>query len=298
MRIDEFFRGLSALFASGDHDGVSAYLRRHLAQARMRGDGPAAVTVLNEMIGYYRSVSRHKEALEASEQAIAEMIRAGAEDSADFGTTLLNAATAYRAAGDGERALALYERAMAAYRRHLAPDDARLAGLYNNISALHMESGAYEAAVGLLRQSALIMDGKGDALDAATVYSNLALALSRSGREAEAEEALARAMALFAPHGGQNPRPPHYAAALCALADVRYRMGRPADAARLFEQALDHIMTCYGENADFAVTAANCAMAYEAAGDGGKAERFRAAALAATRRIERDNAPQPDRSAP
>ncbi|MDR2488924.1 MAG: hypothetical protein LBD42_05485 [Desulfovibrio sp.] len=43
---------------------------------------------MNEMIGYCRSVSSHKEALEASEPAIEAMTSMGRTESPDFGTTL------------------------------------------------------------------------------------------------------------------------------------------------------------------------------------------------------------------
>lgn len=288
MDIEAFFNGLSALFASGDLDKVSAYLKQSLARAEASGDAHASVTILNEMIGYYRSVSNHSEALAASGRAIEAMRRLGYEDTPDFGTTLLNAATAYRAAGDRKRALALYEQALANYQRHLAPDAPRLAGLYNNLSALHMESGEYKAAAALLRKSAGIMaDRKEDRLDAATVYSNLALALSRSGDANAAGEALRAAVSIFESLDDGGRRAPHYAAALSALAETRYKMGDHADAARLYEQALAHIKNCFGENADYAVTAANCALAYEAMDDSRRAEEYKALARAVSTRLGR-----------
>lgn len=279
MDIEAFFHELSALFASGDLGAVSGFLKRELSRARMLGDSHAAVTVLNEMIGYFRSISEHREALNASEQALAEMRRLGYEDSPDFGTTLLNAATAYRAAGEKERALALYEQALALYQKRLAPDDPRLAGLYNNLSALHMESEAYETAAAMLRQSARIMTAANNAgpdseLDAATVYSNLALALSRSGDEKGADAALGSALAIFERHDDAARKPPHYAAALSALAETWFKQGRHADAAALYERALRHIEACYGKNRDYAVTAANCARVFAAMREDEKAKRY------------------------
>lgn len=284
MNIEEFFAELSALFTSGNRDKIGGYLKQSLAQAETQGDAHAAITVLNEMIGHYRSVSDHKQALAASERAIEAVRLLGYEDTPGFGTTLLNVATAYRAAGDSGRALDLYLQGLEVYQRHLEPDDSRLAGLYNNLSALHMESGDYHAAIKLLRQSAHIMaDKKENMLDTATIHSNLALALLRSGDKEAAGAALGAAVSIFETFEASGLDAPHYAAALAIIAETRYDMGDPAAAAGLYERALAHIKKYFGENEEFAVTAANCAMAYEAMNDARQAEKYRALARAAGR---------------
>ena len=52
----------------------------------------------NEQIGYYRSISNYEEALKISKEMLELVKELGLQESEAHGTTLLNAATAYRAA--------------------------------------------------------------------------------------------------------------------------------------------------------------------------------------------------------
>ena len=55
----------------------------------------------------------------------------------DSATTLLNAATAYRFAGQSQKALELFQQCQAIYEEKLSPMDEHYAGLYNNMSAAY-----------------------------------------------------------------------------------------------------------------------------------------------------------------
>ena len=66
--------------------------------------------LLNELTGYYRSVGRHEEAVQNAREALEQIRKLGMSESAEHGTTLVNAATALRAAGQYEAALEAYRR--------------------------------------------------------------------------------------------------------------------------------------------------------------------------------------------
>lgn len=87
----------------------------------------------NEQIGYYRSISNYEEALKISKEMLELVKELGLQESEAHGTTLLNAATAYRAAGMCEKAIAMYRAAEQIFK-NLGIQDERLAGLYNNMS--------------------------------------------------------------------------------------------------------------------------------------------------------------------
>lgn len=285
MDVHAFLDGLGRVFAAGDTGEVDGYLRRGMARALEEKDKSALITVLNEMVGYYRSVSRYEDALRAAEHAIEEMEKLGCADSVPFGTTLLNAATAYRASGDNGKALDYFNRALAIYQRDLPADDYRLAGLYNNISAIHQDVGRYGNAAQLLGTSLAILSGiRGAEVDAATVAANLALVLFKLDNVDEAREALDVAFALFGPEDdGETRRPPHYAAALAGLAEAHFCMGEYPKAVDMYVSALAHIKTCYGENEDYATTCRNCATACERMGDHAAAAYRSAADAVATK---------------
>ena len=290
MDIDIFFKGLSDIFAAGEISEVSGYLRDALAAAEAEGDNNAAVTILNEMIGYFRSVSAYPEAIDASRRALSLMREMGYADSVPFGTTLLNAATAYRASGHRAQALDFFRQALAIFRGQLPDDDPRLAGLYNNLSAIHQENGDLEQARDALERAAAIMAGLGDlAIDLATVYTNLALVLEALRQPEASASALNRAMAIFEREGASaredGRKAPHFAAALAGFAAARYRMGQYAEAIQMYTEVMERIKECFGENRDYAVTCRNCAEVCEAAGYSEKARELRERADAIWRRL-------------
>lgn len=276
--IERFYTELGDLFASGKIEDVDPFLQRGLAQAEAEGDDGAAIGVLNEMIGRRRSVGDFSEAIRAAEKALALMRKLGLENSVDYGTTLLNAATAYKASGDKAQALELFSQALEVYRAGLPEGDPRIAGLYNNMSAVHLDAGEYEKAGELLEKSVAILTGaKGAETELATAYANLAQTLFLRKREEDAARTLQRAMEAFEPKEGDR-RSPHYAAALAVFAGAHFAVKRYGKALELYEETLTILHAAYGENKDYAVTCGNAAVVCDAMGLTDKAAAFRAKA--------------------
>ena len=97
------------------------------------------LTVLNEQIGLYRKMNREPEGLQAIKEALALADTLQMENTVTLGTTLINAATGYKAFGMAETALPLYQKAKEIYEAVLSPTDTRLGGLYNNMAVTVME---------------------------------------------------------------------------------------------------------------------------------------------------------------
>jgi tetratricopeptide (TPR) repeat protein len=271
VNIDAFFQQFGALFEKGNPDEVGAFLAGSIAEAEAENDARGLITILNEAAGFYRNISEYARATAAAERALALLRDLGYESTVPYGTSLLNAATAYRAAGDSVKALELFIASLAVLAALLPEDDYRLAGLYNNISAIHAEKHNYPEALDMLEKASAIMAGKPDMADeAAVVLTNRAMMLFRLDRRDEAAATLEEALAAFRRAGGGGERQkfsPQYAAALAGMGEASYRMGRFAEAAETYEAALEHIRASFGENRDYAIICRNCADACEAAGN-------------------------------
>lgn len=284
MDTKRFLADLSALFTSGQKEQVSDYLRSSLAKAQNKSDDYAAVTILNEMINYYRITSDHHESIKAAEQALSLMSRLGGyEQTAHYGTTLVNTVTAYKAAGNTPKVLELFNAALDIYLRELPTQDARLTALYNNLSTIYQNVSEYEKSASYLKKSTDILSQiKGAELDQATVYTNLALALFALGREPEPMQTLQKALEIFqntTPNGKVDTKvAPLYASTLAGLAYACYKMHNYAQAAELYEEAWARIKEVYGKNDDYFLTCCNCATAFEAAGNASKAAAYRSLA--------------------
>ncbi len=166
---------LDEYFAKDDAAGAERHLKYWLAEAEENRDDRGRLSVLNELVGLYRKNGHETEALETAEKAIRLAEAIGLEGSVTMGTTLLNAATAYKVFDQPERALALYEQARTLYEQHLPPTDERLAGLYNNmavtLTALERYAEArdlYEAALSVISRT------EGGQADEAITYLNFA----------------------------------------------------------------------------------------------------------------------------
>ena len=258
-------RGLDAIFDAGDGPArAEPFLLGALAEAEHLRDAGAQLSLLNELIGLYRSRSRHDDAVRCADRALALAQQMGITGTAAHASTLINAATARRAAGHQDAALSLYDQALTMSIAVLAPTDRRLAALHNNLSILLSDMGqpvraATELAAALAILEASSPDPARDGEIAATC-ANLALVCFSLGQDADAAAHIERSMRIYRAGGHESDG--HYAAALAGAGEACFRLGRPGDAAAMYRAALDVIEECYGADTDsYAVTAANLAEA-------------------------------------
>jgi tetratricopeptide (TPR) repeat protein len=263
-----FLAGLDAVFAA--HDGpttAETYLLDGLVAAEMTGDDGAQLSILNELLGLYRSTGRHDEGEVTAQTALALASHMGVAGSDAYATTLINVATAHRAAGRTEQARDAYAQALELSRTTMGATDRRLAALHNNLSMLHSDMGDTQraraelvAALAILESSSL--DPTAD-IDIATTLTNLSLVCHDLGEAQEAASHSERSLAIFRHGGHQNDA--HYAAAVAGHAEASFRMGRVSEAVTLYRQALGIVAECYGEASDaYTITAENLAEAERA----------------------------------
>ncbi len=266
-RVDE-------LMSSGNYRQAGEFLERELERARETNNTADELCVLNEQLGYYRCTGQHEKAMEACDRVLVCLEYYQGHGDEDCATTLLNAATACRAAGQPEKALELYVMAGQIYGEVLEPGDTRYAALYNNAALACRETGAPDRAKVYLASAVNILEGAGEEYtgELATALANLGLMLMGAGEYDTAEEQLDRALALFDRLGND----PHRAAALAGAANLRALRGEYRAAIPLYRAALEQIEFYFGRTGDYAVTCRNCAAAAAAAGDDELAREMRA----------------------
>ncbi|MEJ5920952.1 DUF4037 domain-containing protein [Bifidobacterium thermophilum] len=274
---DEFLAGLDAIYHAhrAGHD-ADAYLQQAMADAENAGDDAGLLTVLNETMGFYRSQGRHEDNQWIVQRALELGMRMGLAGSEAWTTTLINAATAMRAAHHYDQAADLYRQALDSAATAYGPYDRRLAALHNNLSMLYSETGRPDKARDQLMQAmAILKDSGADPHtdpDIASTYVNLALVelelWHESGKQtadgngrydghAQAPAALLdqandhaqRALAIYSE--GDLAHSAHYASALAGAAQVRFTRGEFADAVMLYRKALDVIAECYGTDTEY-----------------------------------------------
>ena len=193
---------LDEYLGRNDYASAERHLRYWLTEADAGNDSRGRLTLLNEQIGLYRKMGMEAEGLAAIDGALAQMEEMALGDSVTAGTTLVNAATGYKAFGRPEQALDLYQKAKVLYEAILPPTDEKLGGLYNNMALALTELGQYEEARSLYETAIGIMSHQpyGEA-EMAISYCNLAdLVAAQTGLtegEAEIRQFLTKAEALL-----------------------------------------------------------------------------------------------------
>lgn len=285
MNMDDFFTELDSYFDKNETDKIDPFLTASLKKAKEEEDYAAYISICNEMIGFYRSVSAFEKAYQASEDVLLLMEELKLEDTEHFATTLLNAATAYSAGGDFVQAVRLYRQAIQIYDRLLPQGDYRQAGLYNNMSILleKMNENA-EAAEAAKKALSVIEKLPDNEAQTATTLTNLALIYFKLSENEEAKKCLTRAITLFE-QDGENLNE-HYSGALAGMGEACYRDGAYEKSLFYYEKALELVKQHYGENMSYGVLCENCAAVCGRMGDAGRQERYAAKAREVIARVQ------------
>ena len=280
----QFYSELDEMFAN--HAGANAiesYLLRKLAETQVNSKtaaeaktrqetNPLQLSILNELMGFYRSRGEHAKNQPIIDNALdlaKKMNLAGTEAGT---TTLINAATSLRAAGDYDRAEKIYTQALNESAATLGAKNRKLAALHNNLSMLYSETGRTSEAIEELNQALEILkntstDPDHD-IDIAATHTNIALAmLQECSKPSESTNSKSDSLNAAFEHAstsirmyiaGNNENQPHYASALACFAQVQCARGEYTQAAESYSKALDLIAECYGKDSEsYAITAEN-----------------------------------------
>ncbi len=245
MDIRNVLAQVDQLFEENRGEEAERLMRESAALAVQEGDDNSLLQLLNELVGYYREVSRYEDAYQIGDRAAAQARAMGLEGTVPYATTLLNVANAYRAGGRLSESLEIYLRVQEIYRRKLPPEDMLAAGLQNNMSLLYQEMGEYEKAKECQLLALQIVKAKGAAYELGVTYANLAATCVQLKQLDEAKEYAVSSMDTFR---GIGVRDSHFGAALSALGTWHYRRREYEKAGECFRQAMEIVEQGVGRN--------------------------------------------------
>ena len=194
-----------------DYEGAERHLLYWQKEAEQGRDLRGQLLVCNELIGLYRKAGSRENALRYAEHALELLKEMDFESSISAGTTYVNAATAFSAFGDNQRALELFERAKPLYESTPHTQPHLLGGLYNNMALVLQALERFPEAFELYDKAMKTMESVPDGvLEQAITCLNMADAVAAQFGLEEGEgrifELLDRAEQLLrsdsAPHDG------------------------------------------------------------------------------------------------
>lgn len=253
--LDCFLNELDKVY-TGNPENLEALMKSGLKEAEYYQDAGSMLVILNELMGYYRVMSRYEDCEKTIARAgrIADEI--GIQGTVNYAVMLLNMGTAWREMGKYEEAESCYDRVALILERELTEPDYRRATLYNNRSILYANTGRLrEAKRDLERAMGLIRVLDESEIETAITHVNIGNICLRLQELEEGMEHMKEAVRIFEQKEGKKDS--HYAAALSGMGEAYFRADRLAESASSYELALKEILSNYGENDYYKVTLRN-----------------------------------------
>ena len=186
---ERVIKKLDSYLNKNDYASAERHIVYWIGEAETLGDMRGKLTLLNEYIGLCRKLGKEAEAMKSIEEVLPLAKTLGFDGTVTMGTTLVNAATAYKAFGKAEKAMPLYEKAATIYEKRLAENDAKLGALYNNTALTACDLGDFERAEELFTKALGIMAKvENGELEMAITYCNLADLIAAEYGVEEGEE--------------------------------------------------------------------------------------------------------------
>lgn len=253
--LDSFLAKLDIIYTE-DPQNLEDFLKSGLSAAGQLEDYSSILVILNELMGYYRVMSRPKDCDACIRQALQTADAMGIQGTANYATMLLNIGTAQRVMGRMQEAEEQYQKAFAIYSREFTKPDYRMAALYNNRSILYAQTGRLQKARQDLEDAMkLIQSLDQSQTEIAITHVNTGNICFAMQDIAEGMRHMKEAVRIFELTEGKKD--PHYASALSGLGEAYFRNNRLEDSICCYGKALAEILSNYGENDYYQVTKKN-----------------------------------------
>lgn len=251
MNIEKLLQELDVMFSRHQINQIEFFLENNISKALTAGDTGAAITLMNEIIGYCRDTGKYEKGMYYCREVIRLMQLLGMEESISYATTLLNAANFLRASGNLEESMEFYKQVFALYEGKIAPSDMLYAGLYNNLSLLYQEMNDHQKACDSLERAlAIVLTHPETQTEAAVTYTNLANSKLQLGKVLEATADLKKAFSIF---DMEEEKDFHYSGALSAMAKAQYLLGNLEESEYYYKAALKEIKKNTGESESYQI---------------------------------------------
>ena len=239
----EFLEELDRLFKLHNLDDISKYLEDSLNQALLDQNTSLIITILNEMIGFFRDISDFDTSYKYA-KALYNLILKTPVDKKGLFITLINVANAYRAYGDLDNSILIFFKALNIYNDNNLDSPKELASLYNNLSLVYEEKKDFDTSLNYLNKALEVIEMTNDLIKIASTYVNIAMCYISLNDLSKALNALEKAGSIF-----ENKKDDfHYSAYMGALAKYYNLSGNESDAIKCYETALAHLLMTVGKN--------------------------------------------------
>lgn len=147
IEILEFINQLDTYNKRQEYTKAQEHLEEGLRRASLLGDEGAMLTILSEMMGFYRIHNNPQDGLKATYQGLSMLEKHPLGDAESMATIFCNGATTLKAFGKAKEAMPYYESALKLYEGALLKTDKKFAALLNNMALAYTDLGEPEEAL-------------------------------------------------------------------------------------------------------------------------------------------------------
>ena len=271
MDIRDYFRIVDKSYGTEDNQIIESEIKRacELAKENEGEDSAIYASMLSELGGFYRGLTRYDESVECFTKA-AEILKAlYGPNSPDYATCVNNRAGSYRQMREFDKAEEGFAECLRIYENTVGRHHILYSAGLNNVALVALDKGQTDRAMALLTESAEILKGLPDHLDeCATSLANTAELYRQLGRYEDAEKNLLEAKDIYE-NKLHDTFTPHYHAILNSLGLVCMATERYKEAADWFRASLVYCAKYYNtEHREYKATERNLRDAEALIGDG------------------------------
>lgn len=246
MELASVYEKLDDLFGKQKYREAEQLLLEQVSAAEASEDKYAAISLCNELGGYYRAAGNYWGSIEFFSRALVNIEETGLKESVEEAVIRSNLATLYVAVDMLEKASEEYETADQIYSvNHIG--DYRAAALKNNKASLYLKRGECAQALVCAKEALHILGGKEGYEDEYGVTNTLTAQIRiRQGRYDLAHEDALRAKECF--EKAASPSPAHTAVLESVFAELSAAKGEWMQASVYHERAAEMIERAFGRN--------------------------------------------------
>lgn len=247
MNMEQIMEQLDMLYSEQKIHEVKALLEGKIAELTANEEIYPTISLRNELLGVYRELGEREQGLSCCANLLDLFETHRLPQDENYGTTLLNVATAQRAFGNFQQSKEYYEKCLAIFKDKIPSNDYRYASLYNNMSLLFSEMDDIPKAISYIEQSLEILE-QHDHMEVQQATGNTSLAQMYLNLEdmATAEKHIDIALKLF-----ENVEDYHYSATLATAASIAFLKKNIPLSAELYKKAMEEIEKYVGKSENY-----------------------------------------------
>lgn len=234
MDIKDMIATLDEFYKKEDVEGAGAFLENALEKARAAGDEGLQITLLSELMGFYRRNQNAQKAEEVCVLGIELLEKTNSPDSVAKAAVWINAATTLCSCRKNEKDILLFQKARDIYQRLLRQNDPLWASFYNNYATALEVVGELDGAEENYLLAVEVAGRTRELCSLAVSYVNLARVASAKNDDKQCEKYIELA---FESLEKERERGEKYAFACRKCAEQMDALGYFYYAARLNERA-------------------------------------------------------------